>query len=118
MVQITYIGGTDLTGSRILKWITGALEIVLGIPVFGALIIIGTSYVPLVVMFILHLITLVLSISNKEVKYGSVLGIVTSLVAWIPFVGMVLHIITGILLMVSAAKKSNASVSPPPNSFM
>jgi predicted branched-subunit amino acid permease len=96
-----------MTSSRILKWITGGLEVFLGIPVLGGLIIIGTFYTPLVVMLILHIITLVLSAKNNELKYGSILGIVTSLVAWIPIVGMILHIITGILLMVTAAKKEN-----------
>lgn len=45
-----------------------------------------------------------ISFSSKENKkiYGSVLGIVTSVVAIIPFVGMVMHIITGILLLVDA----------------
>jgi len=97
-----------MSSSKILKWITGALEIFLGIPVLGGLIIIGTYYTPLFVMLVLHIVTLILSAKNREAKYGSVLGIVTSLVAWIPFVGMILHIITGILLMVSAAKKENS----------
>lgn len=104
-----------MTNSKVMKWVTGALEIFLGIPVLGGLIIIGTYYTPLVIMLVLHIITLVLSSRNNEVKYGSILGIVTSLVAWIPFVGMTMHIITGIMLMVSAAKKEstqapNASV--------
>lgn len=94
-----------MTGSRVLKWVSGGLEIFLGIPIIGGAIIMSTMYVPLGVMLILHIITLVLSSSNKEVKYGSILGIITSLVAWIPFVGMIMHIITGILLMVTAAKK-------------
>ena len=96
-----------MTSSKVMKWVTGAFEIFLGIPFLGGLIIIGTYYTPLVVMFILHIITLVLSSRNNEVKYGSILGIVTSLVAWIPFVGMIMHIVTGILLMVSAAKKES-----------
>lgn len=89
-----------------MRWITGAFEIFLGIPILGAAVIIGASYTPLGVMFILHVVTLVISAKNNEPKYGSILGIVTSLVAWIPFVGMILHIITGILLMISAAKKT------------
>ncbi|MBB6670923.1 hypothetical protein [Cohnella nanjingensis] len=104
-----------MSGSRIMKWVTGALEVFLGIPVLGGLIIIGTSYVPLFVMLVLHIITLVLSSSNKEPKYGSIMGIVTSLVAWIPFLGMIMHIITGILLMVSAAKKTSVYNAQPPH---
>ncbi|WP_410771777.1 hypothetical protein [Fontibacillus sp. BL9] len=103
-----------MTGSRILKWVTGSLEIFLGIPIIGGAIIMGTYYIPLGLMLILHIVTLVLSSSNKEVKYGSILGIVTSLVAWIPIVGMILHIITGILLMVTAAKKPAQAVQAPP----
>ncbi|CAI6086782.1 hypothetical protein [Cohnella sp. JJ-181] len=109
-----------MSGSKVLKWITGALEILLGIPVLGAIIVIGFGYVPLFVMFVLHIVTLVLSAKNQEAKYGSILGIVTSLVAWIPFVGMIMHIITGILLMVSAAKREQSSVyeqPPAPNGF-
>lgn len=104
-----------MTSSRVMKWITGSFEILLGIPVLGGAFIIGTYYTPLAFMFILHIVTLILSAKNREAKYGSILGIVTSLVAWIPFVGMVMHIITGILLMVTAAKnekqKANISVS-------
>jgi len=96
-----------MTSSRILKWVTGSFEILLGIPLLGGAFIMATYYTPLGVMFILHIITLILSAKNGEAKYGSILGVVTSLVAWIPFVGMVLHIITGILLMVSAAKRDS-----------
>lgn len=94
-----------MSGSRVMKWVTGSMELVLGIPLIGAIIIMGWFYIPLFVMLVLHIITLVLSVKNNEPKYGSIVGIVTSLVASIPFVGMVLHIVTGILLMVTAAKK-------------
>ncbi|WP_128659298.1 hypothetical protein [Paenibacillus sp. 598K] len=92
-----------MTPSRVLRWVTGSLEIVLAIPFFGASIVMGFAYVPLLVMLALHILTLVLSVSNREPSYGSIMGIVTSVLAWIPFVGFVMHLITGILLMVSAA---------------
>nr|WP_308638084.1 hypothetical protein [Paenibacillus silvisoli] len=94
-----------MSSSKIMKVITGLLELVLAIPVLGALIIIGNSYVPLVIMFFLHLITLVLSMKSNESKYGSVLGIITSIVAWIPFVGWILHLLSGIMLLVSASRR-------------
>ena len=94
-----------MTNSRIMKWVSGALEIILAIPVMGALIVMGSSYVALGVMLILHIVTLILSKNNKEPIYGSVLGIITSLLAWIPLVGWILHLLTGIFLMVTAAKK-------------
>lgn len=94
-----------MSNSRTLKWVTGGLEIFLGIPLIGGLIIVGTSYIPLFIMFVLHIITLVLSANNNESKYGSIVGIVTSVVAWIPILGMIMHLITGLLLMISAAQK-------------
>jgi len=96
-----------LTNSRVMKWITGALEIILAIPIMGAAIVMGSFYIALGVMLVLHIVTLILSKNNNEPIYGSVLGIVTSLLAWIPLVGWILHLLTGIFLMVTAAKKGN-----------
>ncbi|GGF65934.1 hypothetical protein GCM10010912_08730 [Paenibacillus albidus] len=94
-----------MSSSRVLKWLTGAFEIVLAIPFLGGALVIGSGYSALGLMFILHLITLILSSKNREPFYGSVVGILTSLIAWIPIVGWVMHLISGILLMVSAAQK-------------
>ncbi|WP_350343618.1 hypothetical protein PRVXT_002930 [Proteinivorax tanatarense] len=99
-----------MSTARILKWVTGGLEILLGIPILGALIVVGFVGLPLLVMLALHIATLVVSSKSGVAKHGSILGIVTSLVAWIPFVGMVMHIITGIILMVDAAKDDSEIV--------
>jgi hypothetical protein len=98
-----------MTASRIMKWVTGAFEGVLGIPVLGAAIVIGLMWVPLGIMLILHIVTLVLSKQNNEPIYGSILGIITSLVAWIPGVGIIMHILSAIFLMVTAAKEPSGS---------
>lgn len=89
--------------SRILKWVTGGLEAILGIPVMGGMIVMGFYYTPLVIMLALHIITLVLTKRDKGHSVGSILGIVTSCVGWIPFVGMVMHILSAIFLMIGAA---------------
>lgn len=47
---------------------------------------------------------------NNGHATGSVLGIVTSCVAWIPFVGMVMHILTAIFLMIGAGTKDGQEV--------
>lgn len=94
--------------STILKWVTGGLEAFLGIPIIGGSIVLAYLWTPLMLMGILHIITLVFSLRDNESKHGSILGIVTSAIAWIPFVGMVMHIITAILLMVDAAKANKA----------
>lgn len=101
-----------MSGSRVLKWITGALELILAIPVIGGTIVISSWYTVLGVMLILHIVTLVLSNTNKEPKYGSIMGIITSLLAWIPILGWILHLLTAIFLMVTAAQKSKNTDAP------
>ncbi|UVI31096.1 hypothetical protein [Paenibacillus spongiae] len=96
-----------MTNSRILRILTGLLELILAIPVLGGLIVVGFSYTPLGLMFILHLITLVLSLNNREPIYGSVFGIVTSALAWIPVLGWIMHLVSAILLLISAAQKGH-----------
>lgn len=96
--------------SRILKWVTGSFEALLGIPLVGASIVIGSYYTVLPVMLVLHIVTLVLTKRNNGHATGSVLGIVTSCVAWIPFVGMVMHILTAIFLMIGAGTKDGQEV--------
>jgi hypothetical protein len=106
---------SKMTASRILKWVTGAFEAILGIPVLGAAIVIGLMWIPLGVMFILHIVTLVLSKQNNEPIYGSIMGVITSLVAWIPGVGIIMHILSAIFLMVTAAKASSVAVRETPH---
>lgn len=98
--------------STIFKWITGGLEAFLGIPILGATIILGLYWLPLAFMLVLHIVTLVFCITEKQKMHGSILGIVTSCLAWIPFLGMIMHIITGVLLMVDAynTQKRNSEV--------
>ena len=91
--------------SKILKWVSGGLEALMGIPVLGGTIVLSLAWTPLFIALALHIVTLIFSAKEGTNKHGSILGIVTSCVAWIPFVGMVMHIISAVLLMVDAAKK-------------
>src|SRR5699024_1025002 len=50
--------------SRILKWVTGSFEAILAIPLIGASIVVGSVYIALAVMLILHIFTLVFRNSN------------------------------------------------------
>ncbi|MBD2864597.1 MULTISPECIES: hypothetical protein [Paenibacillus] len=100
-----------MTNSKVLKWVSGSLELFLAIPILGALVVMGSYYTVLGAMLVLHIVTLVLSKQNNEPIYGSVLGIITSLVAWIPLVGWILHLLSGIFLMVTAAQKSKPPAS-------
>jgi hypothetical protein len=104
-------GCLTMSPSRILKWVTGALEAILGIPVLGASIIVSLLWIPLVIMLILHIITLVLTKKDGGASTGSILGIITSCVAWIPFVGMIMHILSAIFLMIDASKADKRPTS-------
>ncbi|NBD24120.1 hypothetical protein [Paenibacillus glycinis] len=95
-----------MTGAQAMKWLTGVFELILAIPIIGGLIIVSSSYSALGIMLLLHILTLVLSAMNRESKYGSIMGIITSVLGWIPFIGWFLHLVSAILLMVSAAQRS------------
>lgn len=97
--------------SRILKWVTGGLEAILGIPVLGGLIVMSMWYIPLLIMLTLHIITLVLTKKDGGRSVGSILGIVTSCIAVIPFVGMVMHILSAIFLMIDGSKRDAPMVA-------
>lgn len=90
--------------SKSLKWVTGLLELFLAIPLLGGSIVISSAYVALGVMLVLHIVTFVVASNHGGAKAGSILGIITSCLAWIPFVGWILHLLTAIFLMVDAAR--------------
>jgi hypothetical protein len=85
-----------------MKWITGGMEAVLGLPIIGASIIVGNLWAPLALMAVLHIVTLLLALKSGRSIIGSVLGIVTSIVGVIPFVGMTMHIVTAFVLIIDA----------------
>lgn len=91
--------------SKPLKWTTGILELILAVPLLGGTIVVGSAYIALGVMLVLHILTLVFAAKEEEAKAGSILGIVTSCLAWVPFLGWVLHLVTAIILLIDAAKK-------------
>ncbi|MBP2076183.1 hypothetical protein [Oceanobacillus polygoni] len=90
--------------SRIFKWITGIFEGLLGIPFLGGLYIISNAWTPLFVMLILHIITWILTKRDNGSGIGSIFGIITSVIGWIPIVGMIMHIITALILILSASR--------------
>jgi uncharacterized membrane protein len=93
-----------MSNSRAMKLLTGVLEAVLAIPVLGGFIVIASGYWVLVVMCVLHAVALIVCVRHQDSYYGSVMGIVTSMLAWIPFLGWLLHLVTAILLFVSALR--------------
>ncbi|MCF6410085.1 hypothetical protein [Pseudalkalibacillus salsuginis] len=98
---------------KILQWVTGGCEAFLAIPVIGGTFVLANWYIPLFVMLGLHIVTLVYV--NKEAKIGfqrvgSIFGIITSCIAWIPIIGWLMHSITAIILLISAARKDKDEI--------
>lgn len=91
-----------MTFSTGMKWITGIAEAFLAIPIIGGAFVIGSGYSALGVMFVLHTITLILSIRDMNGKGASILGLVTSVVSVIPVIGWFMHLITSGALFISA----------------
>ena len=89
---------------KITKWVAGGLEALLGIPVLGASIIVGLLWIPLGLMLVFHIVNWVLSRKEGLPITGSIIGIVGNAIGWIPFVGMIMHIVTAVFVMVEAAK--------------
>lgn len=79
-----------------LKYITGIAELLLVLPLLG--LYVSASWLSWILLA-LHVTTLIFSVREKTSKHGSILGIVVSLLPWIPFVTMGLRFLTGILLI-------------------
>lgn len=99
-----------MTVSRILKWVTGSFEAILAIPIIGASIVMGSFYTILPAMLAFHIVTLVLTKKEGGTYVGSILGIITSCVAWIPFVGFVMHVLSAVFIMVNASENEKETI--------
>ncbi|CAG7645277.1 hypothetical protein ACFQI7_25490 [Paenibacillus allorhizosphaerae] len=99
--------------SRLMKFVTGGLEAFLGIPILGGAFIIFTGYTALWVMLALHLVTLLICHKEHAGRFGSVVGIVTSLVGFIPVVGMIMHIVSAIVLILGALTQQDNNYPRP-----
>lgn len=94
-----------MSNSRIMKVVTGVLEGILAIPLLGGVIVLATGYWALAIMLVLHIITLVMTKKDNGASAGSVFGIVTSCIAWIPLLGWIMHLLSAILLIIGAVTK-------------
>jgi hypothetical protein len=93
-------GGNGLSTSKTLKITALLLELLLAVPILGGIIVMGTSYFALIVMFILHILALVFAVREGSSKLAPIGGIITSGLAWIPILGWLLHVVTFVLYLV------------------
>ena len=74
-------------------------ELFYGIPFLGGSFILGLSWQPLFVNMFLYLIMLVILMVDKQIAVVPLLGIIGSIIAFIPFIGMIVHWILFFLLI-------------------
>lgn len=86
------------------KGVSGGFEALLAIPIIGGTWILLSGYQLIWIAFLLHLITLGISIAKKTSFLPSIVGIITCMVAIVPVVGWFFHAVTAVLLLISAMK--------------
>ncbi|GGE67077.1 hypothetical protein [Priestia taiwanensis] len=96
---------------HLLKWISMGLEAFLGIPVIGGSIVLSLIWTPLLFMLVLHIVIVILCRQEKLPNGANTIGIITSSIAWIPIVGMIMHLLTAICIFLEIRnnRKSHAS---------
>jgi len=100
--------------------VTAIIEAILGIPLLGGTLVMLSGYTLLFATLILHIVTLVLCSQHNKPVVGSILGIITSVLAWIPILGMIMHLTTAVFLFIAVSKNNqqNYPTRPPaPGSF-
>ncbi|MNC24908.1 hypothetical protein D3C76_110160 [compost metagenome] len=91
---------------KLFKWGTFAYEAFLALPIIGGAFVVANAWVPLGVAFLLHAVAVVLLLKERGPIVGNAVGIVTSVVALIPFVGWIMHAITAIILLIEGISAS------------
>ncbi|WP_018661606.1 hypothetical protein [Heyndrickxia acidiproducens] len=92
--------------TRIYKILLGLTELFFGIPFLGGIIIFSNLWAPLGGLFLLHLVGLVLAIVGGKAKWGHVFGMAGNVLAIIPGVGMILHILIGIVIFAQGLRNT------------
>jgi hypothetical protein len=88
--------------AKVLMWVSFGFEAFLAIPILGGSFVLALYWLPLAVAFILHATTLVFCFQSSRSYYGSVVGLVASLLGWIPILGWMLHVGAAISLLISS----------------
>jgi hypothetical protein len=84
---------------KLFKWGTFAYEAFLALPFIGGAFVVANGWLPLGVAFLLHAVAVIILLRERGPFIGNIVGIVTSVVAIIPFVGWIMHAITAIILL-------------------
>ena len=88
--------------SKLLKWITFALEAFFAIPLIGGAYILSHGWLPLGIALLLHIVAILSLLKDRRSIIGNGLGVIASLVGIIPVIGWFMHAITAIVLLIEA----------------
>ncbi|MCH8519186.1 MAG: hypothetical protein LAT82_00335 [Nanoarchaeota archaeon] len=91
--------------TKVLQLITAILEGILAVPILGGLLVISTLWTILGVALVLHIVTLVIASREGYSFSGSIVGVIASVLGWIPVVGWGLHTAAAITLLVNFVSK-------------
>ena len=90
-----------MTPARTMFLVAAIAETILAIPLLGGTVVITLLYIPLLITLALHITALVMSSKESLSKAAPIVGIATSLLAWIPGLGWAMHLTTAILYFLS-----------------
>ncbi|AIQ27205.1 membrane protein [Paenibacillus sp. FSL P4-0081] len=91
---------------KLFKWGTFAYEAFLALPFIGGAFVVANAWVPLGVAFLLHAVAVIILLRERGSIIGNAVGIITSVVGLIPFVGWIMHAITALILLVEGISGS------------
>ncbi|MNI58138.1 hypothetical protein D3C73_1132350 [compost metagenome] len=84
---------------KLFKWGTFTYEAFLALPFIGGAFVVANAWVPLGIAFLLHAAAVIILLRERGPVVGNLIGIVTSVVGIIPFVGWIMHAVTAIVLL-------------------
>lgn len=84
---------------KLFKWGTFAYEAFLALPLIGGTFVVANGWGPLGIAFLLHAVAVIILLRERAPFVGNIIGIVTSVIAFIPFVGWIMHAVTAVVLL-------------------
>lgn len=93
-----------ISNTKTYKIAVSCFELILGIPLIGGTIILANRWTPLMILLGVHILGLVISLKTNKSINGHIVGILGNMIGVIPFVGMFMHLCTGILLLLEGIR--------------
>lgn len=105
VIQNVMKGKIEMTYARGAFLVAAIIESIFAIPFIGGILIVVFAWTPLSLALIIHIVALVLGFREKMLLYAPIMGILASILGFIPLLGWMLHVITAILYIISLIVK-------------